>query len=419
MSIAILFLIILIIASVKDWKKGIIFYAVFSMISPHIKLNRVQLSFEIIAFFPLVFILVLKNSKIFAIYSRWKYRQLLWIYIVLLFISSLLSMALYNAKFPIIPLFGYFRGVCMIYILQALYKVQPNFQIDNIIAPVLLINFITSVVQLLMPNTVQLFHDLYFKASLTPLNEVLKLGYFNRAYGTFGTPVLLGVFSLLSFALYIGLYIEKEDIKMLRGKILLSGITGVMALSKTAIIGIPGILIVTYLLIIMGIIRVKNKKIFILPLIISVVGYLVTQILIKLNTTILYYIKFLSAPFKALASRYSTNTGILSETYEVIWNNLIVGVGPIQVGGVFIGDSMYVGILYTTGILGFLIYFGIFTLGMINVIRKRKTVAILCGIAFLLAGLAAPIQLGNISAVFMAYLFADAELKKTNVVNDI
>ena len=94
-------------------------------------------------------------------------------------------MALYNAKFPIIPLFGYFRGVCMIYILQALYKVQPNFQIDNIIAPVLLINFITSVVQLLMPNTVQLFHDLYFKASLTPLNEVLKLGYFNRAYGTF------------------------------------------------------------------------------------------------------------------------------------------------------------------------------------------------------------------------------------------
>ena len=75
MSIAILFLIILIIASFKDWKKGIIFYAVFSMISPHIKLNRVQLSFEIIAFFPLVFILVLKNSKIFAIYSRWKYRQ--------------------------------------------------------------------------------------------------------------------------------------------------------------------------------------------------------------------------------------------------------------------------------------------------------------------------------------------------------
>ena len=82
------------------------------------------------------------------------------------------------------------------------------------------------------------------------------------------------------------------------------------------------------------------------------------------------------------------------------------------------GDSMYIGVLYTTGILGILVYFGIIASAMINVIRKRRTIAIFSGVAFLLAGLAAPVHIDTISAVFIAYLFSNAEIRKITRVNE-
>ena len=417
-AIAAILLLILIFIGVKDWKNGAVFYIIFSMISPHIHLSDVILSFEIVSFFPFIGILLIKNRKIFTLYSKWKHRQLLWIYVLLVFISSLLSMISNSVNFPFIALFGHVRVVFIIYVLQALYEKDPSSQIDKIITPVLFINTLVAIVQLLIPNSVELFYDFYYKASLTPLKEVLRIGYFNRAYGTFGTPVSLGVFSLFSFAMYLGFYFEKRPVKLLVIKLLLSAIIGVMALSKTAIIGIPVMLILGFVLSLTGVIRLNNKKIFVIPFILTGVGYILTRILMKLNLTIVHYLRFLYKPFDALSSRYNTDSGILTGTYEVISENLIFGVGPNEVNGAFLGDSMYIVVLYTTGILGILVYFGIIASAMINVIRKRRTIAIFSGVAFLLAGLAAPVHINKISAVFIAYLFSNAEIRKITRVNE-
>lgn len=406
----ILLLLILMIVAFLNEKKGIIIYVIFSLLSPNLHLSGMQVSFEIVAFFLIFLILIFKRSQIFSLYKNWPHRQWVWIYFFLIIISSLIAVIKYDSTISWIGIFGYFRVICIIYMLQYVFRENPERQLDNIISPILTVNLIVSIIQLAMPSSVQLFYDLYYKDSMTPLKEVLGLGYFNRAYGTFGTPVLLGVFALFSFAVYLGYYVEKKPCRFLTLKILMAVSCGLIALSKTAILGMPTLVITVFVLGIFGFIKIKNKKILIIPFLIIGIGYFMVDLLEKAGFAISWYIRFLKHPFEAFGTRYDAGTGILTETYEIINQNLILGVGPTPIGDAFVGDSMYISILYMSGIIGLFLFLGILISAIVINLIEKDTIAVLCGLVILLGGLAAPIDLSIISAPLIAYIFSKVEL---------
>ncbi|WP_208560220.1 hypothetical protein [Marinilactibacillus kalidii] len=311
----------------------------------------------------------------------------------------------------------------MIYMLQEIMKFNSEAILNKIFSLLLVINAIVSFVQLTVPNTTNLFYDLYFKESLTPLNEVVGLGYFNRAYGTFGTPVVLGIFSMFCFAIFLGLLSEKYNDKKLYLKIIATVILGLSGLSKTIILSMPIILIFYYFLTVFGIIKVKNRKILLIPILIIPVFLLMVNYLERAGTSIAFYLNYLTNPFGALTTRYDSTNGILVDSFKIIEDNILIGVGSAVVPNVFNGDSMYTGLLFNTGIIGFIIYF--LTLGYSSLINlsRNNTTTLLCFLAIVLGGLAAPIQVDLLTAPLVAYIFQKSEYriysKKKRSINGV
>lgn len=402
--------IILIIKLFTNKNEAIEAYIIFSLISPNLRIGQYQISFEIAAFLPVLFVLFLKRTKVFAIFNKSVDRQYLWLYFFIYIVATLVSTLKYEGNINLIPIFGYFRAICIIYMLQYIMKDNPSIILDNILTPVLFINFVFSVIQLSAPSSVNIFYEFYYKDSMTPLKETLKLGYFNRAYGTFGTPVSLGILAVFAFAIYIGFISEKKQIRHLYLKLVMSIIIGLMSLSKTAILGIPLTLIVYFLLALFGIIKVKNKKALFIPILIIPIGLIVIYFLIKQGTFILWYIDYLFKPFEAFITRYDSSTGILANTYLIIRDNLLIGVGSKSFENVFSGDSMYIGLMYSTGILGTSLYIVIILISTIRNIKLKHVTAVLCAIAIILAGFAAPIQLNILSVSLLAYIFSKSEM---------
>lgn len=407
--IFIILFIILIKKLFTDENNCIITYIIFSLLSPNLNIGTYQISFEILAFVPVFLILFIKQKKIFSIYKKSLSRQCLFIYLFIYIMASLISTVRYGNGINFISILATFRSICVIYMLQFVMREHPNSILDKIITPILFVNFATSIIQLTVPSSTAIFYELYYKDSMTPLKEILHLGYFNRAYGTFGTPVLLGIFAVFTFAIYIGFISEKEQIKFLYIKLIVSIILGLMSLSKTAILGIPLILLLYYLLAIFGVVKVKNIKILLIPFLIVPVGLIAVYYLEKQGTFILWYIEYLLKPFEAFTSRYDKYSGILTDTYLLIRDNLLIGVGAKLFDGVFTGDSMYVGLMYNTGILGTSLYFIILIVSSIRNIKYKHLTALLCAIAIILVGFAAPIQFDILSAPLLAYLYTESE----------
>jgi hypothetical protein len=396
----------------RNIKTGIIIYLVFSLISPHLKVGNLQISFEIMSFFLVLGIYLLKKPSVFSIYQKYLYRQHLMVYFFLFIIVSLLATSRFGSTIPWLSFMAIFRVICIIYILQYAMKGNQDKVLDKILSPVLIVNLIASIIQLTVPDSTKIFYDLYYKDSMVPLEATLELGYFNRAYGTFGTPVLLGVFSLLSFATYFGFLIERKNCKHLYFKLISSIIIGLLALSKTAIIGIPIILLLSCILILCGIIKVKNKKIWIFPLVLIPSFMVTVQLLERQGTAISWYLAFLTKPSEALITRYDSTSGNLSDTYSTIANNWLLGVGGTSLFGDFMGDSMYIGILYSTGVLGFLVYFSTLFGSALKNLKLRNITALLSLIAICLSGLGVPIHLDIISVSFLTYMFSISEAQK-------
>lgn len=392
-------------------KRGIILYIVFSLISPNLKVGDTITSFNILAFFLVIIILLIKSKLMFKIYRGWLYRQCLWLYFFVFIISSLMAVSMYSSmSVNWFSILATFRVICIIYMLQYVLKEKAETVLDNIIFPVLLVNLVFSIIQLTIPESTAIFYDLYYKTSLTPLDYALEMGYFTRAYGTFGTPVLLGVFSLFCFAIYLGYYLDKQPCKLLNIKIIISLACGLLAMSKTVLLGVPVLVIVYCIMIILRISKVNsNRKILLAPVVVIVFFIIIIQLLEQHGTAIAWYTDYLTHPLDSFDSRYSSNTGLLSDMYSIIKENLIIGVGSTAIEDVFIGDSMYIVILYNTGIVGFLLYFEILISATLkNLVNKRST-ALLCCVAVCLAGLAAPVHLHVISAPVIAYIFQKAE----------
>jgi hypothetical protein len=230
---------------------------------------------------------------------------------------------------------------------------------------------------------------------------MVRIGFFSRGFGTFGTPVQLGIISLMSWTYLVSNYFLKGKRKIILT--LLVFIVGLSSLSKTFIIGVPLIfmLIILFSFWKKGFLR-KGVLIFLLLLLI---GSCVYYILEGLGTYASHYFEYLLKPIEAFDSRYINPKG-LGLTYEVISENLLTGVGFGSVKGEFMGDSLYVKIFHNGGIIALLILvvFLIYTTWFL--LKKGELTRFIIFVAILLGGFAQPTLFSSeIVIPFLFYIF--------------
>ena len=357
----------------KDKTKGIFLFVFFSLVSPHVVISGMSISYNIIAFFPIFFLYILERH----IFNVPRVFLVLILYFLLLCISTLYSAALNHVDVEYAAIFGAFRFICLTLVLVDDKNCNVNY-VHKLFFWGITINLVFSVLQIGFPQFTQVFHDLYSKKSATTLDYYLEAGFFNRGVGTFGTPTVLGVFSLLSFCLF---YFELKYGLFQKFKIwglVFSLICGLLSLSKTFLLGIPMLFLLELFVNIYktkGRIKMKiriNKGMTFILLFLIVLGAVVINQLVKNGFSILWYLGFLLEPGKALETRYDTNTGILDGLFSVIKKNPFIGVGETVLPRVFIGDSSYVCIVYSVGFLGLFLFLTLWGKLLFQSLRNNK-----------------------------------------------
>lgn len=347
------FLVYSIYLILKDYKRGMLFYIFSIYVAPVFNFGFIRIEFFLVSILPVVFVCLVKNNgKLHNIeINNW-----LNSYILVSIAATAISVFIYNVlNFQGISLLGMILRTLFVSIIASA-KLQFK-DVIKVFEWLIVLNFIAVVIQMLINQSTKLFFDLYYTESMIPLMEVRNLGYFNRAYGLFPTPIFLGTFSLmcLTFLLFYG---KRNYITLIEE--LLCLIMGLASLTKTFILGtvILGILFIVKWMI------SAHKTLYVRTVIsIGLMAICTTVIIFELyihNYPIFWYLKFLTKPLDSLTSRYSSSVGVLSKTTEIILENPIIGVGYNNIIGEYTGDSFLYCVLHDAGAIGIMLFIAFF-----------------------------------------------------------
>lgn len=199
-----------------------------------------------------------------------------------------------------------------------------------------------------------------------------------RAMGVFETPVYAASYFLLVIA--SNFYIISINAQELRSNIrialflstFLSFVGGLLTLSTTFLAG----LIVFFVLFFMNS-KIKMKLFsLILFILFLIFVFSIQNISLQLKTPFLGVLSYQIGRitnFSLFKTRYSIESGILNSTIKTIAERPITGWGFVLKKGVFIGDSLYVGLLYNGGIIALMLLL-FFVISVIKVYQKEKCI---------------------------------------------
>ena len=278
----------------------------------------------------------------------------------------------------------YIVGVYSLVTLIKTHRLNKRVVFRKIITGVIILNYIIGMIQLFNWNLGEkITRQLYvYGGKDAPINTMKnEVGRFARIFGTFYSPTVLGVISLIMLTFMAYELISDEE-KFAQNAILYIASLGLglLAFSKLTIIGVFLTWILEFVLLLMKrkiqFIRKHVRTLGITILTFLVIGTL--QCMIGLGPYVGYYY-FKATNIKvALGSRYENlietekgengqkeidqgeekerHTGNLSDTFEIFKEHPFIGVGPGQVRNEFMGDSEYITLLHNGGGMCFVIY---------------------------------------------------------------
>ncbi len=391
-----------------NFKKGLAFYIICTFVAPAFALGSMRIAFDIIVF-PILFIAYL-------LYRRFRFEiafSAFLPYVVVYLFSLIIGIVFFDAVFSIINLYAILRCIVVINMMLNVWMDDLNQYIEKILSSVIIINVVFCVLQMTNLVSVQFFYDLYFRTSMVPLQTQLEIGHFDRAYGANASPVIMGGIAAISFAYFWGSYIAKSaNTKHPLFIAVLCACCGLAALSKTAILAIPIVMI--FVLLWRALFtphykpRMSASSAIKIPLFILVGGATLLTLISWLRSKgyfIDYYLAYLTDPFKALSTRYDSSSGILSQTIQVVKDNFLFGVGEAQVNNAFIGDSTYIVLLYQTGIIGLVVFLVPFIFNFLSSYNQNRMVECCVILAFLLVGIGSSLSFVYYMTPFYAFLF--------------
>lgn len=399
--------------SFLNYKISIFLYVVGLFVSPVLHYGTLYLSFDVWCFPILCLIILIKYKRNLRLKVD---RYSLLPYFLAFLAISAFHMIVYQTEISLPTTYAILRFVFTIAIIKKAWQYEWTFWLDKVLTAVLVLNLACCVVQLTNLVSVETFYGLYYKSSMTPLATELTAGKFARAYGTTGTPVYLGAIAALSYAFYMPVCLENEKkIRFGTCKLFIAAVCGVLALSKTAILSIPLITLFSLLLYVVNG-KKRSAKNLMRFLLVVVCALLIlagaVMWLSKEGFYIQYYLEFLKDPLKAFETRYDSESGILSGAMEVIKDNLLFGVGNKSFPDVFVGDSVYVVLLYETGIVGFFFYLLPYLIAFVCSIREKKISQSAILFAFALIATGGAFHLSYFWILFSAFVFGTCSRTK-------
>ena len=287
----------------------------------------------------------------------------------------------------------YIVATFMLAVLIRSYGIYKKDLFRKILTGIIIINYCMGIIQLFSWSIGEkITRQLYvYSGKEVPINVFRdEVGRFARIFGTSYSPTVLGIISLLTLTYFMHAMIQEE--KVTKSNLILYVASlglGLLAFSKTVIIGVFLIWALSFLIVL---IQKRCKQIFVLFFKILgmtigtfvIIGFI--QCLIGLGPQVDYYYFKASNIVVALGSRYDNlasslqkgdseigeiegqiqesekgqqakeHAGNLKDTFEIFMEHPFVGVGPSQIKNEFIGDSEYITILHNGGIVTFLIY---------------------------------------------------------------
>ncbi len=401
------FLILNVFACFKNLESGLLFYIIGSFVLPNVHLNNVIITYANFAFIPVflifLFSVVISKNKI----TITPVYVLFLTNFLLLILASFISVSLYSVKLSYGSLLGNFKLILMLPVFGFLMRNSKE-EIKKIFVFVIGINILVALIQLAFPKSVPIFYSFYYKESLTPLSYFLSIGRFTRATGTFGSPISLGVFSLIAFSYFYSNLLKLETDRATVFGVLASLFSGILTLSKVFLIGVP---IIMFIGIILRVIFFrKNKKLMpksetsIVLLVIVVIIFIpiIFVVMAQKGFPVMYYLKYLVHPFQSFSTRYSGDTGDLISAIKIFKENFLIGVGATAPLNEFIGDSTYVLILHNTGLLG---AFSFVILIFVLLLKSfRRLEALLMFISLILSGFAISAFFCMLGVLIISYI---------------
>lgn len=243
------------------------------------------------------------------------------------------------------------------------------------ISIIVILNFAAGLYQF-ATDDIRIFYQFYTSATNNNL-EIFLNGNISRIPGLFSSPITLGAYSVVFFAYLLALENNNKHKLIL---IAFNVINGIFSLSKTAILGIPIVCILFILYYIFIKQTSTSKKLMFLFfiiffLLVCIYGISILQEFMEgYGLYAKYYFKYIFRPFDAFKTRYSVSNDILlNPTYKIIKEYPLLGSGFTVIRNEFLGDSTYVMLMKTGGLIGLVGYILFNVILIIKLLFKRNT----------------------------------------------
>lgn len=364
--LSILFCVWCLIEAFRDLKRSLLILLPGILFAPYMIFGPAYVRVELVLIPAFLFILLLRRGTTDIPIPRivWPV-TLLWILIFCVtLVSSITGMAVSPAWFNA---YAYLKPALIVIIFA-----NAGFREDDL-PPFLRIFAATAIPLGLFAVTqtlgIKAATDLTLSAYISPGRIVVErlideLGFILRAVSVFEHPSYAAAYFLIAFATSIYLLFELRGTPGKKRPLLLpllslfcSFLGGVMTLSGTFVAGFSLILFLLFLRL-----RWKNKLLAVAAS--GALGALIIGYIMALSekgdyesiaNNITYQVRRVVS-MELFETRYAKNTGYLARTIDEIRENPIIGYGWSRKQGVFIGDSMYVVVLYQSGVIGLILF---------------------------------------------------------------
>lgn len=325
-------------------------------------------------------------------------------------------------------------SVCVIYIRYIVLAIELGvifrtekienicFEFKSALNITMFINFITVIFQMIIPTqTLTLIQYFFYDEQGLSQIEAVQNGVMSRYLGIYNHPGLLGIFCLFIIAVYLPQLMKAKKSYIYIGMALFCGIS---SLSKVFILGVPIIII---LWIILSYREMKTQTflsvfgVCSLFIIIFIEYENIYNWLYQKSQLLAYYFSFLSQPLKAFATRYDSQGGVLSETFAVIKEHFIIGVGPVPIRGETLADSAPILILHNGGSIALALVIILYLYVFIRNWRSGLQEGVLLCCVIILTGFALPTWIFYMSSfpILLFLLLNASSVKRINTKRKI
>lgn len=413
-AVNVLWLLLLVVGlfvSLSSLRKALVYYLIGSLVFPVLHVGSISLRFELVYSIWLLLILLIKThrKRLAVTVAAGIVPYFLYVfYITLVTFGSFLNMGDNSLAYVLPSLYGYVRPLLVVIIF---YNVVMDDEIVvRILNSLILTSIPLSILSICQSLGVSLATNItlsaYTSTGRTPNTALLEtVGFLIRSSGTFESPVYNGLFWLCIISLE-GVYLAKsKNIPRRLPKLIVyvslafSILAGFSTLTATFF---GGFMVVVALLMILAWINKSltfMRSVFLVAVIAIIIWFTALPVFSQNNLfagTLQYELNRLLHG-TLLNTRYNADTGIAVGMWNAFLSRPLFGYGLLKnFSEVFVGDSLYLVVLYTGGVIGFSLFFWqVYSNLIINVAARRQaklsgtvaTVGLLWTILFLVVGI--------------------------------